>query len=113
MRSFPSRAFLQVCMLACAVASTYAWNIHGPHVPEVAFEQLPRDVDERVLSIRDNLYLFAGAESNSVVQVGDDGVLVVDTLREDEADALLRTVRSLSTKPVRYVVNTHGHSSHV
>ena len=51
-----------------------------------------------------------GPSSNAIVQVGDQGVLVVDTMRDEDADALLMEIRKLAgDRPIRYVVNTHAH----
>ena len=47
------------------------------------------------------------------LQVGDDGVLVVDTKLGTASAALLETIRKISTKPIRYIVNTHWHPDHI
>jgi glyoxylase-like metal-dependent hydrolase (beta-lactamase superfamily II) len=46
------------------------------------------------------------------VQIGDDGVLVVDTKLPEASEILLDAIRQLSAKPIRYVVNTHWHPDH-
>ena len=57
--------------------------------------------------------MIVGAGGNTTVQVGDDGVLVVDTKLAAASDALLDAIRQISAKPIRYVINTHWHADHV
>ena len=56
----------------------------------------PSSGDLRVLPIRGNIYLIAGAGANVVASVGKDGVLLVDTGPAQMADKVLETVRALS-----------------
>ena len=50
---------------------------------------------------------------NVAAQIGDQGVLLVDTGTEAAADAILAEVRRLAgDKPIRYIVNTHAHRDH-
>ena len=50
---------------------------------------------------------------NAAVVIYDEGVLVVDThSRPSSAQALIRQIKTLTSKPVRYAVNTHFHWDH-
>jgi len=52
--------------------------------------------------------------ANAGFVIGDDGVLVIDTLLGDEsARHLLQEIRKLTNLPVKFVVNTHYHGDHV
>jgi glyoxylase-like metal-dependent hydrolase (beta-lactamase superfamily II) len=46
------------------------------------------------------------------VQVGKDGVLLVDTMYAPVADKILAAVRGISKGPIRYIVDTHVHQDH-
>jgi hypothetical protein len=37
------------------------------------------NVDIHTLHVRDNIYMLVGAGGNITVQIGDDGVLIVDS----------------------------------
>ena len=62
--------------------------------------------------VQGNVYLLLGAGGNIAVQIGDDGVLVVDTGRAEMRDEVLAAIRRLSTGPIRWMVNTHAHADH-
>jgi glyoxylase-like metal-dependent hydrolase (beta-lactamase superfamily II) len=75
-------------------------------------EALPPPAIE-VWPVRDNIYMLVGAGGNSTVQVGEDGVLIVDTKLVAAAEPLLAAIAQLSSKPIRYVINTHAHPDHI
>jgi glyoxylase-like metal-dependent hydrolase (beta-lactamase superfamily II) len=66
-----------------------------------------------VWHVRDGIYMLVGAGGNTTVQVGENGVLVVDTKLVSASDALLAAIRKISDRPIRYIVNTHWHADHV
>jgi glyoxylase-like metal-dependent hydrolase (beta-lactamase superfamily II) len=67
----------------------------------------------RALPVRDNIWMIVGAGANITAQTGDDGVLVVDTGNGAAATEKVQTLlRALSTKPVRYILNTSFRPDH-
>ena len=72
------------------------------------------DVDVHVLPVQGNVYMLVGAGGGNItLQAGDDGVPLVDTSIEALTDKVLKAIRSVSTKPIRYILNTHVHPDHV
>ena len=62
--------------------------------------------------VQGNVHMLIGAGANIAVQVGDDGVLVVDTGVPEMREDVLAAIRRLSDKPIRWIINTHAHSDH-
>lgn len=62
--------------------------------------------------VQGNVWMIVGAASNIAVQIGNDGILVVDTGGRETADEVLAAIRALSDKPIRWIVNTQAHSDH-
>lgn len=79
-----------------------------------ATPQLPfvlKEVGPGVYAAIDGPEHKSGANAGFVV--GGDGVLVVDSFFNPEATlALVSEIHRLTTKPIRYVVNTHYHVDH-
>lgn len=65
-----------------------------------------------VLPVKGNVYMVVGAGGNIAIQVGEDGVLMVDTGTARAADQVLAAVRQVTSKPIRWILNTHAHSDH-
>ena len=68
--------------------------------------------DIEVLPVQGNVYAIAGAGANIAVQVGEDGVLLVDTGVAQSSDKVMGAIRQLSNKPIRFIVNTNARPDH-
>jgi cyclase len=73
---------------------------------------LRAQADLDVLPVQGNVYMIGGAGGNITVQIGDMGVLVVDTGLASMSDKVIAAIRKLTSKPLQYIVNTHFHADH-
>src|SRR6185295_7342024 len=71
------------------------------------------DAEIHTLFVQGNVYMLVGAGGNITLQIGDDGVLLVDSGLAQNAEKVVAAVRTLTNKPIRYIVNTHVHPDHV
>jgi cyclase len=63
--------------------------------------------------VREGLYMIrSSASGNITVFESDDGLLLVDSKFENEYDRYMELLRTVTDKPVRFVVNTHLHGDH-
>ena len=65
-----------------------------------------------VLPVQKNVYMIVTPAGNVTAQVGNDGVLLVDTGTAALAPEIFAAVRTLSEKPIHTIVNTHLHADH-
>ena len=65
------------------------------------------------MPIQGNVHVIIGGGSNITVQVGALGAVLVDTGSAQNADAVLASLRQLTPRPVRHIINTHSHLDHV
>jgi len=65
------------------------------------------------LKVQGNVYMLVGAGGNVAVQIGDDGVLLVDSGTAANAEKVVAAVRALTNKPIRYIINTSADPDHV
>jgi len=71
------------------------------------------NVQIQVLPVQGNVYMLAGAGGNITLQVGKEGVLMVDTEYGPLAPKIMAEIGKLSNGPIRYIINTHAHPDHV
>lgn len=63
--------------------------------------------------VKDNLYVLRGGGGNTAAFVTANGVVLVDTKNPGWGQPLLDKVKTLTSKPVTTVINTHTHYDHV
>jgi len=71
------------------------------------------NVQIKVLPVQGNVYMLAGSGGNISLQVGKEGVLMVDTEYAPLAPQIMSEIQKLSKGPIRYIINTHVHPDHV
>ena len=65
------------------------------------------------LHVQGNVWMLTGGGVNAAVQIGEEGVLVVDTMSAGLGDKLVAEIRKLAgDKPIRWIVNTHVDADH-
>jgi len=73
----------------------------------------PTPTNLEILEVRPSFFVIAGGGANVAVQVGEDGVVVVDTGTTADAPAILAAIKRISPKPIRYIIDTGPDADHV
>jgi glyoxylase-like metal-dependent hydrolase (beta-lactamase superfamily II) len=63
--------------------------------------------------VQGNVYMLGGAGANITVQIGTQGILLVDTPPAEMVPQVLAEIRKLSDKPVRSIINTSIDPDHI
>jgi len=96
------------CIRAASIAALLCAGF-----PSLAQQQQNFDaVEIQALEVRENVYMLVGAGGNITLQVGADGVLIVDTQFAPLSDKIVAAIRKISPKPIHYIINTHHHGDH-
>jgi len=74
---------------------------------------VPASTEINAFPVQGNVWMLVGAGANVAVQIGPDGVLVVDTGTAQMADKLVDAIKTLAGgKAIRYIVNTQDDLDH-
>src|SRR5215471_9679351 len=79
-------------------------------------------IPAKLVKVRDDLYMIENVNAtvadigsyggNITVFLTNDGVVLVDSKNERTHDDVVAKVKSLTDKPIKYVVLTHNHGDH-
>jgi cyclase len=85
--------------------------IVGLGVPRETFSQGSGQLE--ILRVQNNVYAIFGAGGNITVQVGEQGVLLVDAGLAGMSEKVIAAVKTVSDKPIRAIVDTSIYPDHV
>ncbi|MHC4066904.1 MAG: MBL fold metallo-hydrolase [Planctomycetota bacterium] len=92
---------LAISVLAVAVGLTVAQAA-----------QAPQDVEIQTVKVADNVYMLVGQGGNIGLSVGEDGAFLIDDQFAPLTQKITNAVKKISSRPIRFVVNTHWHGDH-
>lgn len=91
----------RMVLVAAGVAGVWvAWSQQAPRQPLTM---------EKVSA---NLWVVVGNGGNVAVMPTSEGVVIVDDKFAADAPDIVAKVKTISDKPIRYVLNTHQHGDH-
>src|SRR5262245_34286752 len=99
--------------IAVATVGLFALTAYAGRIQQRNVGAAPASPEIEVLQIRLNVYMLAGAGGNIGVQIGEDGVVIVDAGTASKADGVLATIKKLTPRPIRYIINTNADADHV
>ena len=72
-----------------------------------------QDSNLELLKVQGNVHMLSGADVNITVQIGDQGIVFVDTPNEESISEMINLIQEHSNLPVLYVINTHLDEEHI
>jgi cyclase len=92
----------RLCAGVVFLAAAWAAYTQTPQAqPPIALEK-----------VKDDLYVISNHGGNVAAYLTDEGVIVVDDKFDADVAEILAKIKSVTDKPVKYVLNTHQHGDH-
>jgi cyclase len=115
-RAHRSRALAVAMTAMAAVAAALGSDARAQKAPVSPAPGVGQNdyanVEIDVVHVRGGVYMLVGAGGNTTIQVGPEGVMVIDTQFAPLSAKIVRAIRAITPEPIRYVVNTHFHADH-
>ncbi len=70
------------------------------------------NVEITVENVSDHIYMLQGAGGNIGISTGADGVFMIDDQFAPLSEKIMDAIKTVSDKPVKFLVNTHFHGDH-
>src|ERR1700722_16374741 len=78
----------------------------------IAYTQNPAPGKLTLNKVKDDLYEIEGDGGNVAVYITDEGVILIDDKYDQDHDQIVSNVKSVTEKPIKYILSTHYHADH-
>lgn len=102
------RTALAVRLGAGALFLTLGWIAYT----QLAYTQNPAPAKLKLNKVKDDLYEIEGDGGNVAVYITDEGVILIDDKFDQDHQQIVDNVKSVTSQPIKYVINTHYHADH-
>jgi cyclase len=93
-----------ICIFVTMLWVFGAWVVHT----QTAKQPAPL----RIAKVKEDLFMISGEGGNVAVYRTPEGVILVDDMFDRNHADILDQVKTVTDKPIRYVINTHQHDDH-
>lgn len=69
-------------------------------------------IEVKATKVAGSVYMLTGAGGNIGASVGDDGIVIIDDQYAPLAPKIEAALKSITDKPVKFIINTHYHGDH-
>ena len=78
----------------------------------IAYTQTQQPPKLTINKVKDDLYEIEGDGGNVAVYITNEGVILVDDKYDQDHDAIVANVKSVTNQPIKYILSTHYHADH-
>src|SRR5947209_7641886 len=113
-RTLMKRGIVLSLLLSLGAISIAAASFQNPPAGQRRGEGRGQQAQQplEIQKVKDNLYMITGGGGNTAAFITDGGVVVVDTKNPGNGQMILDKIKSVTSKPVTMIINTHTHGDH-
>jgi glyoxylase-like metal-dependent hydrolase (beta-lactamase superfamily II) len=78
----------------------------------ISFCAQSQEVKIKVTKVTESVYMLVGQGGNIGLFIGEDGVFMIDDQFAPLTPKILAAIKTVTNKPVTYLINTHWHGDH-
>lgn len=112
MLSITTFALLVACGASTDTGKASAQNAKAQEIKTHVHNTAPETAELSLVEIGDGFHMITGPGGNIGVLSGPDGLLVIDDKFERHGAEIIAKLSTISTSPIRLVLNTHYHGDH-